>query len=155
MEDPKDLFKRWYVQPLEKLKSISNGDGAFIALSTSCFLYERYAVAVIKQSGEKAEPEKKVKQLMTDFNIDKETAQSFWNVMRNGLLHQGMPTQKKNLPRWRFNAEFIQPIALSKNKGLYELQVQPWLFMDRVVKLWQDNLHLLEQSNSFPWANIV
>jgi len=43
--EARENFERWYVKPLQILERIPNGDGAFVALATSCFLYERYVVA--------------------------------------------------------------------------------------------------------------
>lgn len=149
-EKAEKYFESWYIKPLSILESIPYGDGAFIALATSCFLYERYADAVQNSV---------TNQLMIDFGIDQETAIIFWNVMRNGILHTGMPKQKdrsKSLPHWRFQHEFIQPIKLHKVNNLSaELQVQPWLFMNKVIDLWQKNLRLLDDNNSFPWAKII
>ncbi|GIK40605.1 MAG: hypothetical protein HND46_22705 [Chloroflexi bacterium] len=156
MQDPKALFDIWFVQPLKSLEAIPNGAGAFIALATSCFLYERYADAAIREAGSQYTVEK---QLMIDFNISEETAREFWTIMRNGILHKGMPKKKdrgKNLSGWRFEGEFTQAIKLDKTNGSFqELQVQPWLFMNKVIELWQDNIDLIDRNESFPWARIV
>ena len=159
MENPEVLFDRWYVRPLKMLQSIPNGDGGFVALATCCFLYERYATAVIKNSpnAEKATRDAKIRQFMIDFGVDEETATAFWNVIRNGLLHGAMPKQheygKQTLPLWAFRHDF-PPVELSEDEGKRVLKVQPWLVMEKVISLWQDNLDLLEQSGSFPWGNI-
>jgi len=63
MVDPNILFERWFVRPLTKLRELPDGDGGFVALATSCFLYERYAVAAIKKSGGKADKEGKIRPL--------------------------------------------------------------------------------------------
>ena len=160
MEKPEVLFYRWYVHPLKMLQCIPNGDGGFIALATSCILYERYAIATIKNSpvGGKATKETKISQFMHDFGVDQETATAFWNVVRNGLLHQAMPKQyeygEDSLPRWWFRHDFPKSVELIEHGGKRILKIQPWLVMDRVISLWQQNLDLLKQSDSFPWANI-
>ena len=158
MEKPEVLFDRWYVQPLKKLQEIPNGDGGFIALATSCFLYERYAVAVIKESGAKADEGAIIRQFAADFGVDEKVAQVFWDVIRNGLLHGAMPKQQEygqhTLPRWAFRSDF-PAVELAEWNGERVLKVQPWRIMEKVISLWQQNLHLLDQSKSFPWANIV
>jgi len=151
------LFTRWYIQPLEKLKEIPNGDGAFVALTISCILYERYAVTVITRSGTKVTDDAKRQQLTIDFETDKNTAEAFWNIIRDGLAHEGMPLQKqhgKSMPGWRFRHDFLKPMELANENGAPILLVQPWRFMDKVLSLWLDNMHLLDLSSSFPWGVI-
>lgn len=158
METPEELFELWYIQPLQLLESIPNGAGAFIALATSCFLYERYVDAKIEEAGKKPNLKNRVQQLMIDFGIGEETADTFWKVMRDGILHKGMPKRHDRnlqLPSWRFQGEFTQPVKLCKIDGRPELQVQPWLFMNEVIDLWKNNLDLLDRNKKFPWAKIV
>lgn len=160
MERPEVLFHKWYVEPLRVLEGLSGGHGGFIALATSCFLYERYAVAVIKNSPGKGKASKdaKISQLAWDFDVDEQTAKFFWEVIRDGLLHQAMPKQldrgKEALLRWEFQHDFPKPIELVCEQKQRVLRVQPWLFMHRVIELWLENMDLLEQSDSFPWANV-
>jgi len=37
-----DRFNGWFVEPIEKLKELPEGDGGFLALSAALFLCERY-----------------------------------------------------------------------------------------------------------------
>ena len=160
MQKSEVLFNRWYVQPLRVLESIPDGDGGFIALATSCFLYERYVTAVIKSSpgNKRATKDAKISQFAKDFGVDKQTAEYFWQVIRDGLLHEAMPNQRKygkqTLPTWAFRHDFPRPIELFEYKGQLVLKIQPWLFMKRVILLWQENLDLLEENDSFPWGSI-
>jgi hypothetical protein len=155
MYDPKELFNRWYVTPLRMLESLPNGNGGFIALAISCALYERYATAVIEKSGGKATKEAKLQQLMHDFNTDKASAKAFWDTIRDGLVHQAMPLQKKKHPRWRFEHSYLEPFELvdCREDGRPILEVQPWKFMNAVISLCEKNLSLLMESESFPWGN--
>lgn len=154
MKSPEVLFEKWYVTPLKVLQSIPDGDGGFVALATSCFLYERYATAVIKSSPHQT----KIRQFMIDFEVDEDTAKAFWNVIRDGLLHGGMPKQlehgKRTFPYWAFRHDFAKPVELIEHGGKRILKIQPWLVMDKVLSLWQRNLDLLDQNESFPWANV-
>jgi hypothetical protein len=159
MQDPEDLFHLWYVNPLKTLESEIGADAGFIAISISCFLYERYATAVLEQrstAGAKTKQEIQ-QQLARDFEIDERTANYFWDVIRNGLLHGGMPKQrdrKKDLPRWVFSQSFDKPIEMADREDDLILKIQPWLFTHKVLNLWKADLDLLEQSRGFPWANI-
>jgi len=162
MQKNKERFERWFVKPLRELEAIPNGDGAFIALAVSCFLYERYvrAKAVTETPEKRFDDKLDIKyrdlQLARDFNTNEATAAAFWKVMRNGLLHSGMPQFKgtKEKPQWRFDYSYLQPFALSQNAGEWWLEVQPWRFMDAVIKICQNNIDLIIGSTGFPWATI-
>lgn len=155
MQEPKKLFGRWYEAPLKKIEELPNGDGGFVALAISCFLYERYATAKIKERGDKATPEACVKLLAEDFAINNRTAKVFWNVIRNGFLHQAMPKMKDKgveiAKGWQTSSAFQVPITLGKDDIL---KVEPWRFRDRVLELWKDHIDLIEKNESFPWATI-
>jgi len=153
MSEDYDRFKLWYLEPLHALEAMPSGQGGFVALATACFLYERYAVAILTFQDKKADRAGKVSQLGKDFNIDETTAEIFWKVIRDGLLHQGMPLQVKNLPGWGFHHTY-PAIALDNTNDRYFLKVQPWKFTDRVLQLWEANFNLLQSSGSFPWATI-
>jgi hypothetical protein len=140
MSQDHDRFILWYVEPLRVLEQLHEGQGGFVALATACVLYERYAKAVLSSQGQKADRPGLLVQMEADFGVDRATSEAFWDVMRDGLLHQGMPLQKKQ------GTEII--------RGEKWLKVQPWKFMNRVIALWEANFVLLAQNNSFPWANI-
>ena len=158
MHDPRELFDRWYIKPLKSLEEMPNGDGGFVALAVSCALYERYAAAVIKRSGGKAEKQAKCCQFTTDFGTDQDTAEVFWNIIRDGLVHHAMPLQcgrSGDLPRWSFHHSHESAAELATVDGRKMLKVNPWHFMNKVSTLRQDNFDLLAESKSFPWGNIV
>jgi hypothetical protein len=152
----KDCFDRWYKTPLQHIESLPNGDGAFVALAVSCFLYERYCVAYLKSTKVKASDDAKRTQLAADFSIDADTANAFWDVIRNGFLHQGMGLQKTNkndpLPTWSVSHSFPR-LQLDKGPPLH-LRIQPWLFRNRVIELWDARPDLIDANTSFPWATI-
>jgi hypothetical protein len=150
-----ELFNHWYVVPMACLKAIPNNDGSFIALATALFLYERYIIAKLqKKEVRNVSREEKKKQIASDFNINIDAAGTFWNVMRHGLLHQGMPKQLdfgKKLPDWEFShSEDSMPIEL---KGRI-LVVQPWSVVDKVISLWQQEIELITKNVDFPWAQV-
>jgi hypothetical protein len=153
---PKDCFDRWYKAPLLHLRSLPNGDGAFVALAVSCFLYERYAVAYLKSTNTKASDDAKRSQFAIDFAIDEDTAKAYWSVIRNGFLHQGMGLQQDNkgtaFPSWSVS-EQLPRVQLDKGPPSH-LKLQPWLICERVVELWDNRPDLVDANESFPWATI-
>lgn len=154
----KKSFNHWFVVPLQWLKAVPNNDGSFVALASALFLYERYITAKIKSLGEKATETRKIQQVASDFEVSVRVARVFWDVMRNGILHQGMPKQYeqgKKHPDWIFHHDPSNfAVELHEFNGKLLLIVQPWLVVDKVVHLWQENLDLLEQNESFPWAQV-
>jgi len=157
MQDDAHLFNAWFVEPLRTLSRLPAGNGGFVALATACFLYERYATAILDKRGSRAGTEELVAQLASDFAVDQSTASTFWKVIRDGILHQGMPLQQardSRLPKWAFHHNY-PAMALGTSDGQPFLKVQPWKFMERVIELWLPSLPLLRASGSFPWATIA
>jgi hypothetical protein len=154
----KKAFIHWFIVPLQWLKAVPNNDGSFIALASALFLYERYIVAKLKSIGEKATETRKFQQVASDFGVSTRVARIFWDVMRNGILHQGMPKlyeQGKKHLDWIFHhnkSDFAFELQEFNGKPL--LIVQPWLVVDKIILLWQEDLDLLEQNESFPWAHV-
>jgi hypothetical protein len=157
--DPQTSFHKWFVSPLRVLSEIPNGDGGFVALATSCFLYERYATAVLMETRGRAKTDDKIQQLAIDFQLDLATATAFWQMIRDGLLHQGMPIvdeqRNSKLLSWGFHNDFKKPIQQGKLDGADALLIQPWLFAQRVIQLWQENLTLIDKARCFPWADVI
>jgi hypothetical protein len=161
------LFDKWFVRPLEILKETYGADAGFVALGISCPLYERYVMAVYKDSPY-AEVQLKCsaqdkgdknlnriwKALMIDFEVDEKTAKAFWDIIRNGLLHGGMPKGESALPKYYLAAKLPKPIQMRECEGEDGLGVNHWLFADRVVALWRENIERIESSKAFPWMNI-
>jgi hypothetical protein len=155
-EDTIELFERWYATPLAELEKIRNGDGAFVAFGVALALYERFARSAIDAVGKKADTAAMYERLAADFNITEAEATEFWEIMRHGVQHQAMPMQKqknKPLTQWLFNGSFQQPIEFGTHSGKRVLQVQPWLFRDKVIDLYRRNPEMINHSQAFPWAS--
>lgn len=158
-DDPKTLFDRWFVAPLRSLETLSNGDGAFVALMVSLSLYERFAKAIIKNDTlQKANETNFYKRLATDFSITEDQAKTFWEVMRHGFQHQAMAIQsgqgKNSKPKWLVSGDLPTPIQYGRSGSEQVLLVQPWLFRDVVLKLYEVRPDMIASSQSFPWASI-
>ncbi len=157
--DPVKLFERWYVRPLRELEKLPDGDGGLVVLATCCFLYERYAKACLQDSREKASDKNVISRFAEDFEICREAVTEFWGVIRDGLLHSGMPKTKDrgrtSIPSWRMHGSFQKPIDLVSGEAETELQIQPWLFRDRIFELYQARPDLIAYDKNFPWGAIV
>ncbi len=154
ISDPKELFRRWYKVPLKILGDytiIPRGDGGWIALATSCFLFERYVSVKHKiESGKsKITKEDIYKQIEIDFDTDHNTAKKFWDCVRHGLLHMGMPKQKGG-PIWEIYDD-MPPFKLNDKKDRIFINV--WKFRDRVIEILDNNPGYLKDGD-FPWGHI-
>jgi len=154
--DERIRFDRWFTAVFAALRQLPDGDGALVALSTALYLYERYAAAKLDAGGHKADRASKLSQLAADFGISPDEAETFWNVFRNGLLHQGMPVQLQGgapLPKWLIAEGYSRTIELTTDTPPV-LRVEPWKFVQRVVELWHGDISLLSANKSFPLAEI-
>lgn len=153
ISDMNPLFDRYFLQPINALKEIPNNDGALVALAISCFLYERYADAVLQVEGKTSDKKHTISQLAKDFQISKNLAATFWDVIRNGLLHKAMPKQLnrgKKVVDWDISTTHSNHIDLVDG----QLRIQPWLVVDKVLALWKSKIQLLDQNKSFPMGTI-
>jgi hypothetical protein len=154
LDDPKELFRRWYKVPLKILGDyniVPRGDGGWIALATSCFLFERYISVKHKLDNGKSKINKDdiVAQLVADFGTDKNTAKKFWDCVRMGLLHMGMPKQMGG-PTWEIY-DAMPPFKLNKEKNIIYINV--WKFTDKVIELLESNPKYLTDGD-YPWGQI-
>jgi hypothetical protein len=156
-----NTFEKWFVKPLCYLRSIPNNDGSFVALAIALFLYERYSNAILEKRGVKGRKDKKWGQMeliSKDFHVDTKLAEVFWNIMRDGILHQGMPMQHRQegkLSDWVFSHESnIKPIQVIETENRPVLCVQPWIVVEKVISVWRANIELLEENLSYPWAKV-
>ncbi len=151
-DDPVELFNLWYRDPLKKL----GRDGGFIALAISCLLYERYADALRVDVDRDADCEEfRARQLAADLGLSPEVAGKFWDVMRNGLLHQAMPKGRdrgEKASSWELSGEFKVPIRFDARAKL--LEVEPLLFRDRVLDLYAKRPDVIAANKSFLWGAI-
>jgi hypothetical protein len=151
------LFQRWFARPFKVLEEkLDHGDGGFIVLATSCFLYERYAKAILKEHGAMGNTDGIYARLQDDFDVDADTAKLFWEIIRNGFLHFGMPKLfeggKPIADGWQ-TSNYDVPMEIDRSSGVV-LKVNPWRFGSRVVELVEARPDTLEINGSFPWASI-
>jgi hypothetical protein len=90
-----DLFRLWFVQPIEKLKETPEGSGGFIALMVGLVLYERLLIAKLKLENRPTDDETIQQAMAVDLKLTDSQRRIFWDVLRNGLLHQAVPKAGK------------------------------------------------------------
>ena len=86
-----ERFNGWFVEPIEKLKELPEGDGGFLALSAALFLCERYYRALAKIHCGRGDDETFKIEAAKDLGLSLDEFKCFWMVFRNGTQHQGIP----------------------------------------------------------------
>lgn len=149
---PIERFEKWFVVPINKLKELPEGDGAFIALMAVLPLYERYIIAKLKHANTETSDEKQRIAISNDLNLNNHQRSIFWAVFRVGLCHQAMPQSGKT--KWMISSKFGELPEFSEENGTRYVKLDPWKFADRVLQKYQSEPHLISISESFPLASI-
>jgi hypothetical protein len=150
---PTDRFTGWYVRPIEKLKELPEGDGAFAALMIALPLYERYIIAKLKLSGKSTDPDHITREIGADLKLDEGQRRVFWAMFRTGFMHQGMTMAGKT--QWLVSHKFGELPEFRTFQGRSCLCVDPWKFADRVLNAFLQDPRLITASESFPLANLI
>lgn len=150
--NPEQLFHRWFVVPIEKLKKLDDGDGAFVALMAALPLYERAIVGKIKLLGKPANDDAIKAEVEKDLGIEANSRAKFWAIYRNGFMHQAMGCDGKT--KWRISDAYDRSPKLLTEKGVDFVCIDPWKFADHVLKMFKDDSRLMTASESFPFATI-
>lgn len=145
-----ELFDRWFVSPVKLLhEKLADNDGGFVALAVGIFLYERLHKA-LKASGMKVEQSLSA-QFANDFGICEKEAELLWDMLRNGLFHEGMLKQKDrktpNFPGYDMSAKHP---ALTYETSPPCFKFDPFKLAFRVFDLWQPHLDLFDLNTQFP-----
>lgn len=150
MDNKDDLhfFGIWFVDPIEKLKELPGGNGGFVAMMVGLALYERLIVAKLKQKGKDATLENQNSLMAKDLGISENQVAVFWDVFRNGLLHQAMPKEGKT--KYVFNNSFGGHPVFKTYAEAEWICIDPWDFTSKVIQEFLDNPNLLGLSLSFP-----
>lgn len=145
-------FQKWYVEPINKLKELPDGSGGFVAFMVGLVFYERYIIAKLIIDGEERTEDEIKTTMMKDLKLTQHQQAIFWDMFRNGLLHQGMPKQGKTGYWFRYSfsgfPEFIT------QDGQNYIQINPWKFTDRVLGFFLSNPEYLLASTSYAFPVI-
>lgn len=159
----KDKFERWVLAPIEKLKELPRGDGAFAVLSICCGLYERFIDTKLKDAGTKASPENFRKEAATDLGCTEDAIQRFWDGYRLGMQHAFHPksyTQDKGKgDSWGWEIASAKgfyhfPEIIKTSNTSYLVRIDPWKFADHVIDRWESNLTLINGLSEFVLGDI-
>lgn len=151
-----EKFIRWYIVPLQLLKPIPNGDGAFAALAIGFLLCERY----YKIKHTLPEEDKNIfkNEAAKDMDINMKFFSVFWSTFRNGLMHVGnpMPYERDGIKyKWRIDAHFDEfPTYYDKDEFRF-ICLEPWKFTDLVVRKYLENPQHINGSITYGLGHIL
>ncbi len=149
------LFTRWVIKPLEALRTIPDGDGAFGALAIAFGLYERFLASRIHKRGDAADDGARYEEASDDFGrkVSPEDFKRFWEMYRVGIQHYFHPkhfVKGGDQTRWGWdmseNAGYeAYPIIISKEADLSIITINPWAFAFHVVDRWKRHPELMDE----------
>lgn len=149
---PAERFNGWFVKSIEKLKELPEGDGAFGALMIALPLYERYIISKLKLVGKSTSDEDVRREIGADLELDDRQRRVFWEMFRNGFMHQGMV--KAGTTKWLVSDRFGELPEFTTREGQSYVCVDPWKFADRVLRKFEQDPRLISASESFPLADV-
>jgi len=143
-----ELFKAWFVKPMSTMDT----DGGFVAFMVALALYERLIIAKLKLENSDTDKPAIKQKISEDLELSDHDRSVFWNLFRDGLLHQGMP----NIGKTGF---ILHPNFAEKPKLKYDGEkpvfcIDPWKFYQRVIQEFLSNPCLITASESFPLAQV-
>jgi len=148
-----DKFRRWYFEPIEKLRKLPNGDGGFVAFMVGIALYERWITAKLKSKNQMADKKSIKKAMQDDLGLSDQERRIFWDMFRNGLFHKAMPKLGKT--GYWFNCTFSGYPEFKVLDGHPVIRIDPWKFTDRVIKEFLSDPKLIMESESYPLPSIL
>lgn len=149
------LFNRWVLVPLEALRAVPAGDGAFGALAMSFGLYERFLSSRIHSRGESATDGARYEEASKDFDgqVSPQDFKSFWEMYRVGMQHFFHPKHfVKGADKTRWGWDISEgpeyrpyPVVQQKENDLFIIAINPWAFAYHVVNRWKEFPELMNE----------
>jgi hypothetical protein len=152
-EEAINKFRIWYIEPVEKLKELPNGNGGFVAFMVGIALYERLIIADLSLKGKKTDVPSIQQAMMIDLKLTEKQQHIFWDVFRNGLFHQAMPKSGKT-GYWFRHTFSGYPEFIEENERTI-ICIDPWEFTDRVINAFLSDPKLIIESESYPLPSII
>lgn len=149
MNEKKDNFKLWYTRILKSLYDDTNA--GFVILMIAFPLLERY---LREKSGVYQEDLSKkfydeLCKIFPALKTDR-IAKDFWQVYRNGLLHQAALSEKtkwgRTMPKAWLTSEDIEQIKFDENKKTF--WINPNGFAQKVVEVIEKDFQTFEGQGS-------
>ena len=151
-----ERFRIWYKDIFQFLEDKSpNGNGAIIALMGALPLYERWVVSSCSPNNYA----NRIALIISDLKInDKNKAERFWNVVRDGLCHTGsffeesdkITKEKKweYLPKIGLDGSYpdFPTFVIDPQSGRDVILFNPWKLVRHIVSKYENNTSILEGS---------
>ena len=149
-----ERFEGWFVAPIDKLKELPEGDGAFIAMSVGLFLCERfYRTKTNTHEGQGGDLAFRA-EAAADLGVSPDTFEVFWKVFRHGIQHQGMPKEiSLQNPERHFRWDITShadgtPKIIPCDATHFMVEVNPWKFCDSMIQKFRDEPEILDKAES-------
>lgn len=151
----KELFERWVRVPIEMLRQIENGDGAFAAFAIALSMYERFIYS--KLSAEKKDSTLKAFDEFASLDFDNKVSavdfRSFWDMYRVGIQHYFQPknfTKSKDGTSWGWEISSQHgyakyPVIHEISDKTFVIKIDPWKFVDHVLGRWDGSISLINE----------
>ncbi len=149
---PTERFNGWFVRPIEKLRELPEGDGAFAAMMIALPLYERSIIARLKLDGKPTSEQDIARAIGADLKLNEGQHKVFWAMFRNGFMHQGMTMTGKT--QWLVGHRYGALPEFRTYEGRSCICIDPWKFAVRVLDAFLKDPRLITASESFPLAGV-
>ena len=136
-----EKFVRWFEVPYHGLKSHSDGDGAFIALSVGFLLFERY-YRIITNTQDIVDFDTARNRGAKELDVNCEFFSIFWSTYRNGLMHQGTPRvyERDGIKyKWLIDGTFNEYPTYFDDNGFRYICLDPWKFTEFTLRQFINN----------------
>lgn len=150
--DSLEDFKKWFVVPIAEIKKLPNGDGGFVAFIVAIVLYERLIKAKLKSRNVEQTDENVRAEASRDLKLSLGQTTVFWDMFRNGLLHQGMPKAGKT--NYAFQDSYSAFPVFKPSNGHETICINPWKFAERIIAEFVNNPQLINSTNAYPFPYI-
>jgi hypothetical protein len=156
---PVEKFTRWYVEPFEAIKTVEGGGGAFVAMSIGLFLCERYFRSVTDTQDDSRREATAIFRNRAAFvlGVNPLFFKRFWNVVRNGIQHQGMIKTTPlgdRLYSWRLDGRYPALPAQLVVNGVCCICINPWGWTQKMIDLWLADPARLEEQTTHRFGGI-
>lgn len=154
-EEPFDKTFSWFISPIRDLKNnrSESSDGAFLAMSASVAMYERFLIKKAQAEGKGENTwDKRRKIAESQLNLKDGDFKIFWDCFRDGLQHQFQPTKIDGGKRyfWSLSDKYTRfPEIEEIDSKNYSLKVNPWDFAEMVYESFVENPSYFEKGKTY------
>ena len=146
------ISRSWFVKPIEILNNLPEGDGSFAIIMIALPLYERFIVAKLKLEGKPTGEENVREEIALDLKLSSHERSIFWEIFRNGFMHQGMGKDGKT--KWMINHSFGHLPEFKTLNGINYVCLNPYKFAIWTIDKFKNDQQLITASESFPLADV-